>query len=140
MLNLDEMSQMKVLLIEKDSYLRDELVNEFIKEGSSIIAVESAREALGCLKEERFDIIVSDFVSAATENIKLIKLADRQFPDMVKIGIVASGGVDSCSNLEACGIDDIIRKPFPFLSLLYTISQQMENKRNGCTKQLLAAS
>lgn len=140
MLNLNEMSQMKILLIEQDVYLRDELVNEFIKEGSSIIAVESAREALECLKQQRFDVIISDFVSASTENLKLAKLADKHFPDTVIIGVVASGGVDSCTRLQACGIDDVIRKPFPFVSLLYTISQQMENRRSGYARQAIAAT
>ena len=139
MLNLDEMSQMKILLIEKDNQLRDELVQEFIKEGSSIIAVESAREAVECLKEDRFDVIVSDFISAAGENLKLIKLADKHFPNSVKIGIVASGGIDSCPSLAGCGLDDIIRKPFPFVSLLYSISQHMENKSSSAS-QALAAS
>ena len=139
MLNLDEMSQMKILLIEKDSELRDELVNEFIKEGSSIIAVESAREALECLKEERFNVIISDFVSAATENLKLIKMADIHFPDTVTIGIVSSGGLDSCPSLESCGIDDIIRKPFPFVSLTYTISKLIEEKQASRSGHAMAA-
>ena len=135
MIKLSTMSHLKVLLVDRDSYMRDELVTSFIREGASIIAVETAGEAIRCLNEECFDIIISDFASAQRESLKLVKLADQQYPDSIKIAIATSGGIAECPNLEQCRIDDVICKPFPFVSLLYTISQRLQtNGGNGCRK------
>jgi DNA-binding NtrC family response regulator len=133
MINQSTMSQLNVLLVDRDSYMRDELVTSFIREGASIIAVETAGEAIRCLNQTSFDIIIGDFASAEKESLKLVKLADRQYPDSIKIAIATSGGIASCPNLEQCRIDDVICKPFPFVSLLYMISQRLQtNGGNGC--------
>lgn len=128
MINLSDLTQLKILLIESNQNIRDTLVKAFFREGCSLTTAISATGGMRLVKEDCYDIIISDFDLPAMDGFEFFKLAKDYCQNSVKIIIAAYGDIDPMSNIFKYGINDIIEKPFPFESLLYTISKHIEKK------------
>jgi two-component system response regulator HydG len=90
-------------------------------------SVGSGAGGLSHLKEGSFDVIISDFSLPGIDGFEFLKIANRYSPESIKIMLAAFGDVDPMSKVFECGIDDVIEKPFPYESLLYTISKHLVN-------------
>ena len=77
-------------------------------------------EACPYLKDGYFDVIISDFSLPGIDGFEFLKIANRYCPESIKIMVVGYGDVDPMSKVFKYGIDDVIEKPFPYESLLYT--------------------
>lgn len=127
MINIHNLSGLKVLLIENDPFIRDTLRKALLDEGCVLESAYSSAGGIGFLKECQFDIIISDFNLPGIDGFEFLKLASKLCPDSIKIMVASIGDVDPMSRVFENGIHDVIEKPFPFESLLYTISKHLVN-------------
>ena len=125
MINLHKLAGLKVLLIENDPYIRDTLRKALSDEGCVIESAHSCAKGIELLKEGASDIIISDFNLPGINGYEFLKLANKSNPGSIKILVASIGDVDPMSRAFDGGIDDVIEKPFPFESLLYTISKHL---------------
>jgi DNA-binding NtrC family response regulator len=128
MINLQKMAGLKVLLVENDRHIREALTKALLGEGCLLHGVGSGAGGLSHLKEGSFDVIISDFSLPGIDGFEFLKIANRYSPESIKIMLAAFGDVDPMSKVFECGIDDVIEKPFPHESLLYTISKHLVKK------------
>ncbi|MFZ0132322.1 MAG: response regulator [Desulfobacterales bacterium] len=128
MVNLQKLQGLKILLVGNDPCIREALATALRDEGCRVDGVSSTADGLCGLKEESFDVIISDFNLPGVNGLEFLKTANRQCPAAIKIMLAAYGDVDPMSKAFKYGIDDVIEKPFPFESLLYTISKQLVRK------------
>ncbi len=127
MLNLPELAGLKILLIEGDQFIWDALKTSFLARGCLLTAVNSATEGLSLLEEDCFDLIICDFELSGLNGIEFFKHARDYCTKSIKIIIAGYGDIDPMSKVFEHGIDDIVEKPFPFESLLYTIAKHLKN-------------
>jgi DNA-binding NtrC family response regulator len=127
MINLQKMAGLKVLLVENEREIREALTKALLDEGCLLHSVRSGAGGLSHLKEGSFDVIISDFSLPGIDGFEFLKIANRYCPEAIKIMVAAYGDVDPMSQVFKCGIDDVIEKPFPYESLLYTISKHLVN-------------
>ena len=125
MVNLQKLAGLKVLLVENDRYIREALTKALLDEGCLLHSVRSGAGGLSHLKERPFDVIISDFSLPGIDGFEFLKIANQYCPDAIKIMVAAYGDVDPMSKVFKYGIDDVIEKPFPYESLLYTISKHL---------------
>jgi DNA-binding response OmpR family regulator len=125
MINLQNLAGLKVLLVENDRSIRKALTKALLKEGCRVDSVGSGGEGLSYLKNKSADVIISDFSLPGIDGFEFLKLAGRYGPGSIKIMVAAYGDVDPMSKVFKHGIDDVIEKPFPYESLLYTISKHL---------------
>ena len=128
MINLQKIAGLKVLLVENDRQIREALTKALLDEGCLLYSVRSGAGGLSHLKEGSFDVIISDFSLPGIDGFEFLKIANRYCPESIKIMVAAYGDVDPMSKVFKCGIDDVIEKPFPYESLLYTISKHLVNR------------
>jgi len=119
------MAGLKVLLVENEQEIREVLTKALLDEGCILHSVGSGAEGLSHLKEGTFDVIISDFSLPGIDGFEFLKIAHRYCPEAIKILLAAYGDVDPMSKVFKFGIDDVIEKPFPYESLLYTISKHL---------------
>ena len=127
MINLHKLNGLKVLLVQNDPYIRDTLKKALLGEGCVLDSAYSSAGGMGLLKESSYDIIISDFNLPGIDGFEFLKIAHNYCPDSIKIMVAAIGDVDPMSRVFNYGINDVIEKPFPFESLLYTISKHLGN-------------
>ena len=113
----NELKQVKTLLVDDDEFIRDSLKIAFATKGCTMRVAETAEEGLEAIKEERFDIIISDFRLPGINGLDFLKLATVTHPQAVNILITAYRDEYLFSEAIRLGITEFIDKPFSVKAL-----------------------
>jgi DNA-binding NtrC family response regulator len=126
----NELKQVKTLLVDDDEFIRDSLKIAFATKGCSMRVAETAEEGLQAIKEERFDIIISDFRLPGMNGLDFLKLATVTHPQAVNILITAYRDEYLFSEAIRMGVTEFIDKPFSVKALaeLLAISLKRQAK------------
>lgn len=110
------MSQIQILVVE-DDIVNQEIISEFLTfSGIQVDLAEDGVEALNCVKDKQYDIIIMDLMMpnmdglAATRAIRA--MAD---PDRANTPVIAATARDPLTEQQAwieAGINDYVHKPF----------------------------
>jgi DNA-binding NtrC family response regulator len=133
----NELKQVKTLLVDDDELIRDSLSIAFKNKGCFIRAAESAEEGLKAIKEEQFDIIISDFRLPGINGLDFLKLATVTHPNAVHILITAYRDEYMFSEAVRLGVAEFIQKPFSVKALVALLAVSLKRQTN---KQLAASS
>ena len=127
----NELKQVKTLLVDDDEFIRDSLKIAFATKGCSMRVAETAEEGLQAIKEERFDIIISDFRLPGMSGLDFLKLATVIHPQAVNILITAYRDEYLFSEAIRLGITEFIDKPFSVSALaeLLAVSLKRQAKK-----------
>lgn len=129
----NELKQVKTLLVDDDELIRDSLKIAFATKGCSMRVAETAEEGLQAIKEEQFDIIISDFRLPGMNGLEFFKLATLNHPDSVNILITAYRDEYLFSEAVRMGITEFIDKPFSVKNLaeLLAVSLKRQTKKRA---------
>jgi len=122
-----KLKNMKILLIDDDKWIRDSLTLFFEAEGCDIMAVETAEEAMGALKNQDYEIMIGDYRLPGMDGLEFFKRVQESHPHAMKILITAYGNVDVVSEAMKIGIHDFIEKPFTSEMIEESLSGLIEN-------------
>jgi len=127
----NELKQVKTLLVDDDEFIRDSLKIAFATKGCSMRVAETAEEGLQAIKEERFDIIISDFRLPGMNGLEFLKLANITHPHSVNILITAYRDEYLFSEAIRLGVTEFIDKPFSVKALaeLLAISLKRQTEK-----------
>ena len=114
----NELKRVKTLLVDDDELIRDALGIAFKNKGCFMRAAESAEEGLNAIKEEQFDVIISDFRLPGINGLDFLKLAAVTHPHAVNILITAYRDEYMFSEAIRIGIAEFIEKPFSVKALV----------------------
>lgn len=131
-----ELRQVKTLLVDDDELIRDSLSIAFKNKGCFIRAAESAEEGLKAIKEEQFDIIISDFRLPGINGLDFLKLASATHPNAVHILITAYRDEYMFSEAVRLGVAEFIQKPFSVKALVALLALSLKRQ----TDKHIAAS
>jgi two-component system response regulator PhoP len=109
---------MKLLVVEDESLLREQLVQALTGEGYVVDGAEDGRSGLYYATEYEYDAAIIDLGLPEIDGIELIKTvrkSDKQFPILI---LTARGDwQDKVAGLDA-GADDYVVKPFQIEEIL----------------------
>lgn len=100
-------------------------------------AAESAEEGFKAIKEEQFDVIISDFRLPGINGLDFLKLASVTHPHAVNILITAYRDEYIFSEAIRMGVTEFIEKPFSvkvLVNLLALALKQQEKNRAAVAK------
>jgi len=124
------LKKMKVLLVDDDEWIRDSLSMFFEAEGCHLLALETAEEGIAVLKEQGYDIIITDYRLPGMDGLAFLERIQKLCPNALKILITAYRSPGVVTKANRVGIHDFIEKPFTSetiegsLSRLITASKQ----------------
>jgi DNA-binding NtrC family response regulator len=124
----NELKQVKTLLVDDDELIRDSLKIAFATKGCSMRVAETAEEGLQAIKEERFDIIISDFRLPGMNGLDFLKLATVTHPQAVNILITAYRDEYLFSEAVRLGITEFIDKPFSVKALVELLAVSLRRR------------
>jgi DNA-binding NtrC family response regulator len=124
----NELKQVKTLLVDDDELIRDSLKIAFATKGCSMRVAETAEEGLQAIKEERFDIIISDFRLPGMNGLDFLKLATVTHPEAVNILITAYRDEYLFSEAIRLGITEFIDKPFSVKALAELLAVSLKRR------------
>ena len=102
----------KILLVDDDQSIRLSLSYYFRNKAGAFVALETAEQALGHLKEQAYDVIICDYRLPGMSGLGFFQELNRQTPGALKILITAFGNLDVALDAIRMGVHDFIMKPF----------------------------
>jgi two-component system, NtrC family, response regulator PilR len=118
----------KILIVDDDSSIRNMLSIVLKKDGYEVASADSSEAALRRLKDESFDLIISDIKMPGVSGIELLKKIKALQPEVPVIMITAFASANDAVEAMKLGAEDYITKPFNLDELKLIISKSLYKK------------
>jgi diguanylate cyclase len=121
----------KILIIEDEPQIRENIQLILSLEGFSTITAKDGYEGLQMVEEHRPDIIICDVMMPNLDGYALLKVL-RQQPATAEIPFIFLTAKTEYSNVRegmGLGADDYLTKPFEVSELLQVVSTQLEKRQ-----------
>jgi len=116
----------KILVVDDEQNMLKLFQKVLAKEGYGVRTAASGTEALRILREETFDLIVSDLVMPVLGGIDLMKEVKTKHPDIPFIVISAYGTIESAVEAMKAGAFDYLVKPFQKDEILLVVNKALK--------------
>jgi two-component system, NtrC family, response regulator AtoC len=118
------MNSMKILLVEDDPLLREELQRGLTEIGGYSVQVASnGLEAIKKIEGEVFDLVLTDVKMPGMDGFELLRIIKGTRPEAGVILMTGYGSIETAVEAMKIGADDYITKPVNFRDLLLHISK-----------------
>ena len=110
------MSQIQILVVE-DDIVNQEIISEFLTfSGIQVDLAEDGVEALNCVKDKQYDIIIMDLMMPNMDGLAATRaIRAMEDPDRANTPVIAATARDPLTEQQAwieAGINDYVHKPF----------------------------
>jgi two-component system response regulator AtoC len=127
-LNKPAESRPRVLIVDDEAaicLLLNELLNDA---GYHCQTTSSGEQALEILRQQEFDVLISDLRLPGMSGLALLDAVRAEYPKMILL--LAAGGDDLQTRTEATkhGAHDYLVKPFRLDAVVATLRRALENK------------
>ena len=114
---------LSLLLIDDDPNLRRVTELQLNDLGYKVKTADSGEEGLKMVRNDNFDVVVTDVVMPGIDGMEVLKRLNSEFPELIVIIMTAFATLDSA--LIACddGASDYIVKPFGIQQLVFAIEK-----------------
>ena len=116
----------KILVVDDEEYMLKLFRKILVKEGHEVLSADSGVEAVALVKEEAFDLMISDLVMPDFDGMDLLKEIKTRYPDMPFIVITAYGTVESAVEAMKTGAFDYLTKPFRKDDILLVVGKALQ--------------
>ncbi len=100
-----------ILLIDDDPLILTTLSKLLADQGYRIESCQDAEIGFRCLKQARFDLVITDLQMAPVNGLELLKAAKRLHPAPGVMMMTAAEELSPCIEALRLGADDYLRKP-----------------------------
>ena len=120
------MKRARILIVDDEQSMRDFLRIFFAKQGYDAIVAENGLDALGKIKQEHFDLVMSDIRMPEMDGMRLLNEV-RNFSDSLQVIIMtAYGSTSDAIKAMKFGAYDYITKPFQLEEVRVTVEKALE--------------
>jgi DNA-binding NtrC family response regulator len=126
-----DLKKLKTLLVDDDELIRDSLKIAFSAKGCAMRVAESAEEGLQAIREEKFDIIISDYRLPGMNGLDFIKQAAFIQPLAAKFLITAYRDDHIVSKAIRLGVNEFIEKPFSVKVLVNLLALALKHQEKN---------
>jgi two-component system response regulator PilR (NtrC family) len=116
----------RILVVDDEQSMREFLSILLSQSGYSVVAVAGVKEALQKIKNDAFDLIITDLKLPDGNGLEVLEEAKSSDPDAQIIVITAFGTAETAVNAMKKGAYDYITKPFLVDHIRLTVQKAME--------------
>ncbi len=131
-LDLDNLGRPTVLLVEDDRDIREMVTTLLEMAGFGVVACESAECGLNALREQAFDLVLTDYALPRRSGLWLIREAEQE-------GLIQGTPVmivTAHPHVEAEARYEVIHKPFDLDELVERVRRRMEGSERPRRRRL----
>lgn len=118
----------KILIVDDEKPIRDSLKIILEEEGYKTDVAADGEEALNKIKEDNFDIIISDIKMPKLDGIQLLESATKISPDSFFIIMTAYASVKTAIDALRNGAYDYLIKPVEFDDIIIRVKRLLDYK------------
>ncbi len=119
---------MKIVVVEDEKIKRITLTDALLRAGHEVASYDDPLNAIEAIKEDNFDLVVTDLKLPHMDGLDLLKNLKAMRPEMPVIVMTAYATVDTAVKAMKLGAYDYITKPFSSEELLLIIERLKEYK------------
>src|SRR5262245_45116830 len=108
----------KILLIEDDPGIRDNLQRVLAEEGHDVATEKRGDEGLARATRDPFNVVITDLKMPGLSGLDLIRQLHAVQPRLPIILITAFGTTETAIEATKCGAYDYVLKPFDIAELV----------------------
>lgn len=123
----------KILVVDDDATLLSLLVDTLAAIGYKAVGVSSGFDALETLRQEQFDLLITDIKMPGMDGIALSKKVRRHHPDLPILFVT---GVASPEIIGRASPDGFLAKPFRINHIEDLIENTLRNRPETITRQI----
>jgi DNA-binding NtrC family response regulator len=118
-----------ILVVDDDPALLLSLSEILTAEGYAVTAAADGERALLCLKEQAFDLVLSDLALPGLDGLELLKYLCRERPGCPCIIITGYGSITNAVSAMRQGAYDYFTKPVDPTELRLVVARALEHRR-----------
>ena len=126
-----------ILIVDDEEIIRESLSFILSKEGYSVQEAGNGKIALEMVKENSFDLILTDLEMPEMKGIELLEQVTRIGPETMVVIITAYGSIDTAIAALRQGAVDYILKPVEFDELIVKVRRLLATRRLKVENKLL---
>ncbi len=126
-----------ILIVDDEEIIRESLSFILAKEGFAVREAENGKVALDLVREESFDLILTDLEMPEMKGIELLEQVSRISPETLVVIVTAYGSIDTAIAALRKGAVDYSLKPVEFDELLVKVKRLLEARRITVENKLL---
>ncbi len=119
----------KILIVDDEKAIRESLQIILAEEGFETDTANNGIQALEKIKEEGYDLVITDLKMPQSNGMELLKKSSQISPDTFFIIITAYASVDTAINALRNGAFDYLIKPIEFDDLIIRVKRLLEYKK-----------
>ncbi len=119
----------RVLVVDDEVELMSALCDSLAEREYEAFGFTSGLEALNCLQEQSFDLLLVDLMMPGMNGIEVLKKALTIDPNIIGIVMTGYGSVETAVKAMKAGAFDFVLKPFNMEMILPILSRAMEIRR-----------
>lgn len=120
---------MRVLIVDDELSVREFFEILLKKEGYEVVSAKDVKDAAQVLRDEDFDLVITDLNMAGGDGMDLLKVSKELHPDMPVIMVTAFATTDSAVEAMKAGAFDYVSKPFKIEEIKVTINKAMNTRK-----------
>lgn len=119
----------QILIVDDEVELKNALVETLSAQGYEVVGYTSGKDALESLREQNFDVLLSDLMMPDMDGIALLREALQIDPHLVGIVMTGQGTIQTAVDAMKVGAFDYVLKPFRLQALLPTLTRAINSRR-----------
>jgi DNA-binding NtrC family response regulator len=118
-----------ILVVDDDAALLQSLKEVLESEGYEVTTKGDGESGLRCLKEQAFDLVLSDLALPGLGGLELLQYLRREQPDCPCIIITGYGTINNAVTAMRQGAYDYFTKPIDATELRLVVARALEHRR-----------
>jgi len=123
---LTNKDKLNILIAEDEQEIADLLVELLHQEDRKISIVHDGQQAIEALKENPYDLLITDLMMPKVDGMKVLHLAKRLYPQILIIIITGYASLETAIQAVKEGAYDYLRKPFKLEELKISVDNACE--------------
>jgi two-component system NtrC family sensor kinase len=119
----------RVLVVDDDPALLSLEVALLEAEGHAVTAAEGGQEALALLRQQDFDVVVSDLDMPDLTGLDLLERVKEIDPDVVLVICTSHGRLDVAVKSLTAGAFDFVQKPFDLAHFASVVARGLQHRK-----------
>lgn len=122
-------SKGRILVVDDEKSMREILEIFLENEGYSVSIAINGESAVEALKNDIFDLIISDMKMPRMGGLELLRNVKESFPDTIFVVMTAFGTTESAVEAMKLGAYDYIQKPFQMDDIRLVVKNALEKQK-----------
>lgn len=119
----------KILVVDDEQTVCTSIQKILSRRGYSVDNSLSAKDAVAKIKENKFDVVITDLMMPGTNGMELLEIIKKHYPELEVILITGYASIETAVKATRMGASDYLPKPFTPDELTEVTKKAIERKK-----------